>query len=187
MHPPHPYGSTVPRPPPGRTGRPALSWLHVDGDRIADEHGRTVVLAGAGLGGWMNVENFVTGYPGSEQDTRRLLRAAMGEDAYRAFFDTFLTAFFDEADARYLASLGLNSVRIPVNCSGASRTTTGRWSGRRTGSPPWTGSSPSSRGTASTPSSTCTRCPARRITTGTVTTPPTAPRSGPTATSRTGP
>ncbi|WP_255950835.1 glycoside hydrolase family 5 protein [Streptomyces odontomachi] len=94
---------------------PALEWLHVDGDRLADERGRTVVLRGVGLGGWMNMENFITGYPGSEREIRRLLRAAMGEAAYDAFFDTFLTAFFDEADARHLASLGLNSVRIPVN------------------------------------------------------------------------
>ncbi len=94
---------------------PALEWLHVDGDRLADEHGRTVVLKGVGLGGWMNMENFVTGYPGSEQEIRRLLRAAMGEQAYRAFFDTFLVDFFDDADAAHLASLGLNSVRIPVN------------------------------------------------------------------------
>ncbi|MEU8353689.1 cellulase family glycosylhydrolase [Streptomyces sp. NPDC048845] len=92
-----------------------LQWLHADGDRLADEQGRTVVLRGVGLGGWMNMENFVTGYPGSEREIRRLLRAAMGEEAYTSFFDTFLTDFFDEADARHLASLGLNSVRIPVN------------------------------------------------------------------------
>ncbi|MGW1026424.1 glycoside hydrolase family 5 protein [Streptomyces sp. NPDC002577] len=93
----------------------ALQWLHVDGDRLADEQGRTVVLHGVGLGGWMNMENFITGYPGSEQDIRRLLREAMGEEAYNAFFATFLVDFFDAADARHLASLGLNSVRIPVN------------------------------------------------------------------------
>ncbi|WP_199185789.1 glycoside hydrolase family 5 protein [Streptomyces carminius] len=94
---------------------PALEWIHVDGDRLADEHGRTVVLTGVGLGGWMNMENFVTGYPGSEGEIRRLLREATGREAYHAFFDAFLTGFFDEADARYLASLGMNCVRVPVN------------------------------------------------------------------------
>ncbi len=48
----------------------------------------------------MNTENFITGYPGSEQGIRRLLRTAMGQEAYDAFFATFLTDFFDEADAR---------------------------------------------------------------------------------------
>lgn len=92
-----------------------LPWLRVSGDRIVDDQGDTVILAGVGLGGWMNMENFITGYPGAEQDIRRLLRSAMGDEAYHGFFDTFLRDFFDDADAAHLASLGMNSVRIPVN------------------------------------------------------------------------
>ena len=43
-----------------------LPWIAVDGARLADEHGRTVRLQGVSLGGWMNMENFITGYPGAE-------------------------------------------------------------------------------------------------------------------------
>lgn len=93
----------------------SLPWIRVDGDRLVDESGTTVHLHGVGLGGWMNMENFITGYPGNESGIRRQLRAAMGDDAYDAFFDEFYRAFFDEADARHLAALGINSVRIPVN------------------------------------------------------------------------
>lgn len=93
----------------------ALSWLTVDGTRIVDEEGRTVVLRGVGLGGWMNMENFISGYPGAERDIRRLLADAMGSEACDAFFDAYLDGFFGPDDARYLTSLGLNSVRIPVN------------------------------------------------------------------------
>jgi endoglucanase len=92
-----------------------LPWIRVDGNRLADETGRTVRLTGFGLGGWMNMENFITGYPGNEENIRRVLRAAMGDEAYEAFFDEFLEGFFDDDDAELLASLGLNSVRIPVN------------------------------------------------------------------------
>lgn len=92
-----------------------LQWIRVDGDRLVDEDGATVLLRGVSLGGWMNMENFITGYPGAEQDIRRLLRAAMGEEAYRAFFDAFLDAFVDEADAAHLADLGVGCVRIPLN------------------------------------------------------------------------
>jgi len=28
--------------------------------------GRSIVLRGVGLGGWMNMENFITGYPATE-------------------------------------------------------------------------------------------------------------------------
>src|SRR5262245_60912359 len=90
-------------------------WLRVDGDRLRNQTGEVVTLTGFGLGGWMNMENFITGYPGNETNVRRVLRSAMGNEAYEAFFTEFLEGFFTDADAELLASIGLNSVRIPVN------------------------------------------------------------------------
>lgn len=92
-----------------------LDFLAVRGTSLADAAGRPVRLTGVGLGGWMNMENFITGYPGNEEAIRRLMRDRMGLEAYDAFFEAFMTDFFDEADAAHLASLGLNSVRIPFN------------------------------------------------------------------------
>jgi aryl-phospho-beta-D-glucosidase BglC (GH1 family) len=92
-----------------------LPWLRVDGDRIVDTAGAPVRLTGFGLGGWMNMENFITGYPGNEENLRRVLREAMGEESYRAFFDEFLDGFFTDDDAALLASIGLTSLRIAVN------------------------------------------------------------------------
>jgi endoglucanase len=89
--------------------------LRVDGNRLVRGDGTPVVLRGVGLGGWMNMENFITGYPANETQQRTALQKALGEDGYQRFFDRFLEVFFDEADARYLASLGLNCVRIPLN------------------------------------------------------------------------
>jgi len=92
-----------------------LSFLSVRGADLVDESGAVVRLAGVGLGGWMNMENFITGYPGNEEAIRRLLRVRMGDEAYDAFFDAFYTDFFSDADAAHLASLGIDSVRIPFN------------------------------------------------------------------------
>src|SRR5215475_6577575 len=92
-----------------------LPWIRVEGDRLVDSAGATVRLTGFGLGGWMNMENFITGYPGNEEKIRRIMLDTMGPEAYQAFFDEFLDGFFGDADARLLASIGLNSVRIPVN------------------------------------------------------------------------
>src|SRR5690606_41847688 len=90
------------------------SVLRVDGTRIVA--GDTpVILRGFGLGGWMNMENFITGYAGTESQQRRALRRVLGDEAHERFFDRFLREFFTEADAAYLASLGLNSLRIPFN------------------------------------------------------------------------
>ncbi|AVT28972.1 glycoside hydrolase family 5 [Plantactinospora sp. BC1] len=88
-------------------------WISVHGDRLVDPTGRTVRLAGVGLGGWLNMENFITGYPGTESQQRKALRRVLGPEGYHRFFERFLTDFFAAEDARYLASLGLNSVRVP--------------------------------------------------------------------------
>ncbi|WP_049577482.1 glycoside hydrolase family 5 protein [Streptomyces sp. SBT349] len=93
----------------------ADAFLSTDGDRLVDATGARVILRGFGLGGWMNMENFITGYPATESLQRKALRRVLGEEGYRRFFDRFLTAFFGDEDARYLASLGLNSLRIPFN------------------------------------------------------------------------
>ena len=90
-----------------------MTGLRVDGARLVDAAGRPVMLRGVGLGGWMNMENFITGYPSTESVMRDALRKVMDQEAYDAFFDTFLDCFFTADDARFLAGLGLNSVRIP--------------------------------------------------------------------------
>ncbi|HEX6451687.1 MAG TPA: cellulase family glycosylhydrolase [Trebonia sp.] len=96
---------------------PPLRWLRVSGDRIVtgDGPGAEVLLRGVGVGGWLNMENFITGYPGTESLQRAALRASMGPEACEAFFARFTQRFFGDADAAYLASLGVNCVRLPVN------------------------------------------------------------------------
>jgi endoglucanase len=89
--------------------------LQTAGSQIATRSGRPVPLRGVGLGGWMNMENFITGYPASESLQRKALRRALGDDGYREFFDRFLDVFFSDEDASYLASLGFNLVRLPIN------------------------------------------------------------------------
>ncbi|GAA3105496.1 glycoside hydrolase family 5 protein [Nonomuraea salmonea] len=89
--------------------------LHIDGDRLVTASGETVRLRGVGLGGWMNMENFITGYPSTEELQRAALRRVLGQDVYDAFFERFLEVFFTDDDARFLADLGMNSVRVPFN------------------------------------------------------------------------
>lgn len=88
--------------------------LRVEGTRIMSGH-EPVVLRGLGLGGWMNMENFITGYPGTESQQRRALRRVLGDEGYTRFFDRFLSVFFTDEDAAFLRSLGLNSLRVPFS------------------------------------------------------------------------
>ncbi|MFD1717601.1 glycoside hydrolase family 5 protein [Georgenia deserti] len=89
--------------------------LRTGGDRMVDGDGDVIRLRGFGLGGWMTMENFITGHPATESQTRRAMRRVLGEDAYEAFFETFLASFFGEDDAEYLAWLGVNCLRVPFS------------------------------------------------------------------------
>src|SRR3978361_972819 len=93
----------------------ARNFLRVNGDSIVDASGSPVVLRGVGLGGWMNMENFITGYPATESQMRASVTAVLGSERADRFFDRLLTRFFDNEDAALLAGLGVNCVRIPVN------------------------------------------------------------------------
>jgi endoglucanase len=89
--------------------------LRTEGSRFVDGNGVPVRLRGVGLGGWMNMENFVTGYAANEALMRRTVREVLGHDRYERFFDRLLTVFFGADDAALLADLGMNCVRIPIN------------------------------------------------------------------------
>ncbi|WVR08845.1 hypothetical protein IAU60_005903 [Kwoniella sp. DSM 27419] len=89
-------------------------FLKVQGDRIT-LRGEEVVLKGTAIGGWMNMENFITGYTGHEHQARAALLDVLGQEKYDYFFDKFLEYFFGEQDAKFFASLGLNCIRIPIN------------------------------------------------------------------------
>lgn len=89
--------------------------LKVSGKELIGEDGKPVILRGAGLGGHLNMENFITGYPGHEKFMRKALKNVLGEEKYDYFFDKFLEYFFTEKDAQFFASLGFNCIRIPLN------------------------------------------------------------------------
>lgn len=90
-------------------------FLTTQGTKLVDRDGKTVILRGVGLGGWMNMENFITGYPANESAQRQMIRETLGEKKYELFFEQFLENFFTEADAKFIKSLGLNLLRLPVN------------------------------------------------------------------------
>jgi endoglucanase len=92
-----------------------MKWLRTSGPQIVNEDQEPVRLRGVGVGGWLNMENFITGYPATETAHRDAMREALGPERYELFFDSFLANFFGADDAAYLAGLGMNCVRIPVN------------------------------------------------------------------------
>ncbi|KAH9940617.1 glycoside hydrolase [Amylocystis lapponica] len=92
-----------------------MAYLKVSGTKIVDQNGKEIILRGAAVGGWMNMENFISGYPGCEFQIRAALADVVGKDKCELFFDKFLEYFFTDVDAAYFKSLGLNCIRIPFN------------------------------------------------------------------------
>ena len=73
-------------------------------------NGQPVRLKGLGVGSWLNLEHFMMGVPGWDGQLRACL------DRYSPLFTRRYTqAFFTAEDARYIRSLGINFIRVPVN------------------------------------------------------------------------
>ncbi len=93
-----------------------MEFLRVNGKEILTGTGEKTMLRGVCLGGWLNMENFITGYPGAEDDLRGAVRAELGGERSAAFFRSFLDSFVTEADFEFLSALGATAVRVPFGC-----------------------------------------------------------------------
>jgi aryl-phospho-beta-D-glucosidase BglC (GH1 family) len=91
------------------------SFLKVNQNQIQDQSGGKITLHGVGLGGWMNMENFITGFPANENAFRQVVFRALGKEKADFLFDRYLEYFFSDEDAEFIRSMGLNLVRLPFN------------------------------------------------------------------------
>lgn len=91
------------------------AWLAVDGSRLVNASGEAVALRGVSAGGWLNMENFIIGYPSTESAFRESLQKALGPERAGLLLGSLLDSFFTEQDVAFLADLGVNAVRVPIN------------------------------------------------------------------------
>ena len=92
-----------------------MDMLQVRGNRIVDRRGRAVRLRGTCIGGWMNMENFIDGYPGAVHALQEAFVREIGAKKTRFFFERFLDHFFTEDDVVFLRKCGATVIRIPLN------------------------------------------------------------------------
>ena len=78
-------------------------------------NGKPVMLRGTCVGGWMNMENFINGYPGDERGTRWSMAQVLGPGKAEFFFDRMLDYFLAEEDIRFMKECGATVVRLPIN------------------------------------------------------------------------
>lgn len=86
-----------------------------NGKMVGATSGREIRLRSTNIGGWMNLEDFINGYAGTDQSIRHAMKETIGEAKATFFFDRMLDYFFTEDDVRFLKEHGLNVVRLPLN------------------------------------------------------------------------
>lgn len=90
-------------------------FLKTKGERIVRPGGPEVFLRGFCLGGWLMQENFITGFPGTEQEFRKALAPAAGKKRADLYFSLFLQSFITDKDIGFIKGLGATCVRVPFN------------------------------------------------------------------------
>lgn len=91
------------------------AFLQTSGSQFVTRGGTPVKLHGIGLGGWLNMENFIVGFPATESLNRQAVRQVLGAELADLFFERFLDQFFTDEDAAAIAQCGFNVVRLPVH------------------------------------------------------------------------
>ena len=92
-----------------------MNILHVKGNQVVTAAGRPFRLRGPSLGGWMNLENFINGYPGIESSLRDTFAATLGTGRADFFFKRLIHHFFTEKDVELIRECGSTVIRLPLN------------------------------------------------------------------------
>lgn len=92
-----------------------MDMLQVKNGKIVDSQGNPVRLRGVCVGGWMNMEHFIDGYPGDEHGQRAAMAAVMGPEKGAYFFDRLLDYFWASEDVAFLKQYGATVARLPLN------------------------------------------------------------------------
>ncbi len=92
-----------------------MDLLTIRDGKVVGQDGHAVYLRGVNIGGWLNMEHFLIGYPGSEASLRRTMSEILGAEKAAFFFERFLHHFFNEGDVAFLKGAGITAIRLPVN------------------------------------------------------------------------
>ena len=95
-------------------------YLHTQGRKIVDGNNEEIILKGWGLGNWLLPEGYMWLADGGRRfDRPRRIEQVIGELTGKAYAEHFWKSFRENyitrEDIRYMAELGYNSVRIPIN------------------------------------------------------------------------
>jgi len=94
-------------------------YLHSEGKKIVNGYGKEIILTGWGLGNWLLPEGYMWLAEGKRFDRPRRIEQVIEELTGKEYADNFWNEFrrnyICKEDIMYMARLGYNSVRIPIN------------------------------------------------------------------------
>lgn len=92
-----------------------MDILKVQNGQIVDSQSKPVRLRGTCIGGWMNMEDFINGYPGVTHTLIRSAEDILGPDKSALLFDCMISHFLQEEDIAFIKKCGASVVRLPLN------------------------------------------------------------------------
>ena len=98
-------------------GAAPQDFLRVKGPDIVDAKGKVFFIRGTNLGNWLNPEGYMFGFhkTTSAHLIDEAFRQMVGPETTDAFWRAFRANYVTEADIRFVAETGSNTIRIPFH------------------------------------------------------------------------
>lgn len=92
-------------------------FIHSEGTYLVDSTGRHFDSRGINIGNWLVPEGYMfkTGEVNSAYKISELFNQLAGPEQARKFWDRYLDNYITKDDIHYIASLGLNHIRLPFD------------------------------------------------------------------------
>ena len=92
------------------------NFLTAKDTNYVNQDGEIVSLQGINIGGWLHLEGWMDGGGNDNNDyaVRTALKNRFSNAEYEEIMSYYQSLYFTEDDLDYIASLGLNLIRIPV-------------------------------------------------------------------------
>lgn len=92
-------------------------YLKTKGTAIVDEQGKTIILRGMGLGGWMLQEGYMFRLSnlGQQYRIKEKIMEVVGAEKTKQFYEQWLINHTAKKDIDSMAAWGFNSIRLPMH------------------------------------------------------------------------
>ena len=92
-------------------------FVHVEGVNLIQPNGERLFIQGTNLGNWLNPEGYMFGFSktNSAWMIDLLFKEAIGPDGTTNFWKQFKDNYITQADIKFIAQQGANTIRLPFN------------------------------------------------------------------------